>query len=188
MSTMKTRTMATTVRTDVSEFEPDHSPRTRTAPADAVPSGPARRDLVPDAEYEWTTHLNLPGLIVAPNAIKPPTPAPAKPGRFAVDALFETEDGDASVACQLPGGLTVAAGLPTALVDETPGRNELSTTDEYTELAAMQLPGRIAVAQAAPAESRDEPRMRGLCATCIHEKHCDFPRPAGGIWRCEEYA
>ncbi len=28
----------------------------------------------------------------------------------------------------------------------------------------------------------------GLCSNCIHRDTCQFPRPQGGVWRCEEYA
>ena len=27
----------------------------------------------------------------------------------------------------------------------------------------------------------------GLCANCKHRKTCTFPKPAGGVWHCEEY-
>lgn len=27
----------------------------------------------------------------------------------------------------------------------------------------------------------------GLCANCKHLETCTFPRPEGGVWRCDEY-
>jgi hypothetical protein len=27
----------------------------------------------------------------------------------------------------------------------------------------------------------------GLCVTCDHLNSCNLPRPAGGVWMCEEY-
>jgi hypothetical protein len=27
----------------------------------------------------------------------------------------------------------------------------------------------------------------GLCSNCIHRETCSFPRPASGVWHCEEY-
>ena len=27
----------------------------------------------------------------------------------------------------------------------------------------------------------------GLCLNCAHHETCTYPRPAGGIWHCEEY-
>ncbi|MFH1023828.1 MAG: hypothetical protein V1809_10640 [Planctomycetota bacterium] len=31
-------------------------------------------------------------------------------------------------------------------------------------------------------------RPLGLCATCLRRTTCTFPRPEGGIWRCEDFA
>ncbi|HYK90336.1 MAG TPA: hypothetical protein VE398_16290, partial [Acidobacteriota bacterium] len=28
---------------------------------------------------------------------------------------------------------------------------------------------------------------RGLCCTCANRNSCAFPKPAGGIWHCEEF-
>ena len=28
---------------------------------------------------------------------------------------------------------------------------------------------------------------RGLCSTCEKRSGCDFPKPEGGVWHCEEY-
>ena len=28
---------------------------------------------------------------------------------------------------------------------------------------------------------------RGLCSNCEHRETCIYPRPDGGVWRCEEY-
>jgi hypothetical protein len=27
----------------------------------------------------------------------------------------------------------------------------------------------------------------GLCANCAHRETCRHPRPAGGVWHCEDY-
>jgi hypothetical protein len=28
----------------------------------------------------------------------------------------------------------------------------------------------------------------GLCSNCEHREACIYPKPEGGVWRCEEYA
>ena len=28
---------------------------------------------------------------------------------------------------------------------------------------------------------------RGLCSTCEKRENCNFPKPEGGVWHCEEY-
>ena len=30
-------------------------------------------------------------------------------------------------------------------------------------------------------------RYIGLCRTCEHQETCTFPKPAGGVWHCEEF-
>jgi len=37
------------------------------------------------------------------------------------------------------------------------------------------------------AAESEEGTYRGLCRTCANREHCTFPRPEGGVWRCEEY-
>lgn len=146
---------------------------------------PARCGLVESTEYEWTSPLNLPGLLIAPQRIEPrPTPHGAS---VAPDEVIGTEDGDATAACQLPGRLGAVemvaelVGLAALLGDE------LESIDEYSERAALQMPGGlIAAERVAPPATHIAPR--GLCATCVHRAVCDFPRPEGGVWRCEEYA
>ena len=29
--------------------------------------------------------------------------------------------------------------------------------------------------------------IRGLCRLCSGQGNCDFPKPEGGVWHCEEY-
>lgn len=34
----------------------------------------------------------------------------------------------------------------------------------------------------------DGEELLGLCANCDHLKSCRLPKPAGGVWQCEEFA
>ena len=35
---------------------------------------------------------------------------------------------------------------------------------------------------------REKPsRHKGLCRTCENRETCTFPKPAGGVWHCEEF-
>ena len=34
---------------------------------------------------------------------------------------------------------------------------------------------------------KDSMKFIGLCSDCEGRKNCAFPKPEGGIWRCEEY-
>jgi hypothetical protein len=143
-------------------------------------------NLVESAEYEWTTAVNLPGLIVPPARVGSAPSITAPVAQRATNEIIETEDGDGVSPCQLPGGLThgdTEAFAPCAL-----GRINAGSEgeDEYSAAAAMQLPGVLVVGAADPVD--ESASVRGLCATCVHHATCDFPRPAGGVWRCEEYS
>lgn len=144
-------------------------------------------NLVENDEYEFTTPLNLPGLLVSPDAITPPAPAASYstfPRRL--DDVLETEDGDAVSTCQLPGRL-IADATESARAWPPPSPDPFDAPDEYTEVAAMQLPGLIIAADQLPAPEPPATSPRGLCASCVHNPTCDFPRPESGVWRCEEY-
>jgi hypothetical protein len=32
-----------------------------------------------------------------------------------------------------------------------------------------------------------ETKFQGLCSSCEDRNVCIYPKPAGGVWRCEEY-
>lgn len=149
---------------------------------------PAAGSLVESDEYEWTNVMALPGLIVAPGPEQIVPPAGRGPAPRPGEHVIETEDGDAGCFLQLPGRLTASIEtteqsrswmIPTM----APGED-----DEYSDRAAMQMPGRLVEAALATATPEIEPEVRGLCATCVHQHDCDFPRSAAGVWRCEEYA
>jgi hypothetical protein len=36
-------------------------------------------------------------------------------------------------------------------------------------------------------EGTDRGKYMGLCMNCLHRDTCTFPRPEGGVWRCNEY-
>ena len=40
--------------------------------------------------------------------------------------------------------------------------------------------------KSASAETTSSSHM-GLCMNCKNLEHCTFPKPDGGVWRCDEY-
>lgn len=144
-------------------------------------------NLVESDEYEWVTVVNLPGLIVTPTRVESAPSIPAPVARRTTNEIIETEEGDGISPCQLPGGLTHGNAETYAPYALARMNDAAEGEDEYTAAAAMQLPGTL-VAVEADAAVDESMAVRGLCATCVHHATCDFPRPAGGIWRCEEYA
>lgn len=145
--------------------------------------------LVESGEYEWTTALNLPGLIVSPAAAQPARAPEYRAIWPHLDGIVETEDGDATSFCQLPGSIGSPTEIqsPVARSTHACGRSEWAV-DEYTEIAAMQMPGLLVETIAATNEPDEHTIARGLCASCMHRDNCNFPRPSSGVWRCEEYA
>lgn len=179
---------ATRVREDWNSTEIDmpvsEAPK-RVRNRDALQSRP---HLLESEEYEWTTTLNFPGLLVAPSNIDARMPQTARSNRPTIGDVIQTEDGDASSACQLPGGLGVTVFTPTTPASIRRQRHELEEADEYSDRAAMQMPGGLIAMQCTVPEEEPIHAARGLCANCIHNATCDFPRPASGVWRCEEFA
>ena len=146
-----------------------------------------RPGLIESDEYEWASALSIPGLLVRPTAAAPSRPMEPVGMRLPVDEVMETEDGDAVGICQLPGRLGTEVESFARPIIAAPDAAGFGP-DEYTDRAALQLPGGL-VPPVAVNEKADRPQaMRGLCASCIHQVDCAFPKAAGGVWRCEEYA
>lgn len=38
-----------------------------------------------------------------------------------------------------------------------------------------------------PSPEESETKFKGLCSSCEDRNVCIYPKPAGGVWRCEEY-
>lgn len=146
-----------------------------------------RSGFVESDEYEWASPMSLPGLIALTTEHRDPRLTSISPARPESDELFETEDGDASHPVQCPGALACESADVVWPGNSDRPRNELSDEDEYMMSAARQLPGQIIQ----PTEKEDAENRRigshGLCADCLNQDSCDFPRPAGGVWQCEEY-
>lgn len=68
------------------------------------------------------------------------------------------------------------------------------TSCEEFDGGAVQAGQRVAVSSATrlPLEvvsraSVTNPMARGLCTTCERFDTCQFPKPEGGVWQCEEF-
>ncbi len=63
--------------------------------------------------------------------------------------------------------------------------------DDYLA-PASGINGRQALQAAKPstavrAAAEDVPKYAGLCMNCEHRRTCAHPKPAGGVWHCEDY-
>lgn len=63
--------------------------------------------------------------------------------------------------------------------------------DDYVHIAGAEINGGLSEIIPAPRKSHrpefDAVEYKGLCGNCEKRDECTFPRPAGGVWHCEEY-
>lgn len=56
------------------------------------------------------------------------------------------------------------------------------------EFVGMENPLTIAAPRkVAVNQPQDSVEYKGLCRNCEERFTCTYPKPAGGVWRCEEY-
>jgi hypothetical protein len=56
----------------------------------------------------------------------------------------------------------------------------------------LQISDRMTAPAAEPsiavrAVEEETTKYAGLCMNCDHRKTCRHPKPAGGVWHCEDY-
>jgi hypothetical protein len=62
--------------------------------------------------------------------------------------------------------------------------------DEYTPPASPPAPVRehVSVIPSVPPPPVETEEVKGLCRHCLNRVTCQFPKPPGGVWHCEELA
>ncbi|UCE58607.1 MAG: hypothetical protein JSU63_14325 [Phycisphaerales bacterium] len=63
--------------------------------------------------------------------------------------------------------------------------NYVPPADRGSDRMASPLAG---VAMAVDSVEEEVGKHAGLCSNCEHRQTCRHPRPAGGVWHCENYA
>ena len=48
-------------------------------------------------------------------------------------------------------------------------------------------PKHVGACSATIPQKMDTIKYKGLCVNCMNLESCTFPKPEGGVWRCEEY-
>lgn len=76
---------------------------------------------------------------------------------------------------------------PTCIYPKDPERPVLlcEVFEAYTPRTIRRNGSLTTVAQIA--EKNDSLQYVGLCANCEKRETCIYPKPEGGVWRCEEY-
>jgi len=90
-------------------------------------------------------------------------------------------------ADQYPGLCTHCEHAPSCTYPRRPG-HRIRHCDEFagrTKSEGARARGGLHVAPIAAAGAEQD--HKGLCSNCAERDACTFPRPEGGIWRCEEY-
>ncbi len=59
--------------------------------------------------------------------------------------------------------------------------------DDGARAAAVPAPPLVSLPSAAETRETAAAPHLGLCTNCEHRETCTLPRPAGGVWHCEEY-
>ncbi len=89
------------------------------------------------------------------------------------------EEADAAAA---PDLCTTCLHLDDCVYSRT-GREAVLECEFFATEGATE----VREAPALVTEPEPEP-LAGLCANCDHRADCTLPRPAAGVWHCEEYA
>jgi len=55
------------------------------------------------------------------------------------------------------------------------------------EFDGYEGPKTLVKPRVARPETKAEVEFKGLCRNCENRYHCVFPKPAGGVWQCDEY-
>ena len=59
---------------------------------------------------------------------------------------------------------------------------------EQFEMGFRQSPAAAPPILSAAPRARESNVYPGLCSNCENRETCIYPKPEGGVWRCEEYA
>ena len=81
------------------------------------------------------------------------------------------------IACRKDPTCTYVRMLPVIQCEEFEGYEPRSKSQRNSEGSTEIFPPQ----HPAPAE------YKGLCTSCANRETCAFPKPAGGIWHCEEF-
>ena len=56
-----------------------------------------------------------------------------------------------------------------------------------TITSTLSLKKEQSLARGTDTNDKDSMKFIGLCSDCEGRRKCTFPKPEGGVWRCEEY-
>jgi hypothetical protein len=109
----------------------------------------------------------MPGTIMEPTCV---VPIPAKPERTFYTGLCRDCVND-----------------PTCTFPRDPSR-PIWSCDEFKPSTSVSSPDQRVAPSTAGTERAEPEELKGLCRNCLRRLTCQFPKPPGGVWHCEELA
>ncbi len=76
---------------------------------------------------------------------------------------------------------------PTCTFPRDPSR-PIWFCDEFKPSASASRRGQPVASDTAEEERTKPEELKGLCRDCLRRLTCQFPKPPGGVWHCEELA
>jgi len=59
--------------------------------------------------------------------------------------------------------------------------------ENFPPVTRNNIPKHLGAVSATTIQTRGTSNYKGLCINCTKVETCTFPKPEGGVWRCEEY-
>jgi hypothetical protein len=85
------------------------------------------------------------------------------------------------------GGLCLACKFDPDCIYEGRSDDAILQCEQF-EMGFRQFPAPAGPISSALPRARKPNAYPGLCANCENREICIYPKPEGGVWRCEEYA
>lgn len=76
---------------------------------------------------------------------------------------------------------------PTCTFPRAPSR-PIWSCDEFKPSTPVSGPDQPAASGTAGTKRAEPEELKGLCRHCLRRLTCQFPKPPGGVWHCEELA
>jgi hypothetical protein len=85
------------------------------------------------------------------------------------------------------GGLCLTCRFDPDCIYEARSDRDILQCEQF-EMGFRQSPAAAPEIRSAAPRPRESSAYLGLCSNCDNRETCIYPKPEGGVWRCEEYA
>ncbi len=102
-------------------------------------------------------------------------------------AMQEAERAVLRKAPSIGGLCRDCVNAPACTFPRDPSR-PIWSCDEFKSSTSASRPGQPVASGTAEAARTEPEELKGLCRDCLRRLTCQFPKPPGGVWHCEELA